>query len=63
MKKSVLDKIFLIVLGGSFIGAIFVAVLVFFLTSELYKSLIALIGSPNFIFNPGFLGLEKLLVI
>jgi methyl-accepting chemotaxis protein len=39
----VLDKIFFIVLGGSFIGAIFVAILVFFLTSELHKSLIVLI--------------------
>jgi methyl-accepting chemotaxis protein len=45
MKKSVSDKIFLIVLGGSFIGSTYVAVLVFFLTSELSKSLIALIGS------------------
>jgi HAMP domain-containing protein len=45
MKKSVLDKIFLIVLGGSFIDAVFVALLVFFLTFELSKSLIALIGS------------------
>ncbi|PMP77762.1 MAG: HAMP domain-containing protein, partial [Sulfurihydrogenibium sp.] len=30
-KKSVLDKIFIIVLGGSFIGAILVGVLVYFM--------------------------------
>lgn len=45
MKKSVLDKIFLIILGGSLIGAIFVGVLAFFLTSDPIKSLIAFIGS------------------
>ncbi|EEP60824.1 HAMP domain-containing protein [Sulfurihydrogenibium yellowstonense] len=60
MKKSVLDKIFLIVLGGSFIGAIFVAVLVFFLTSELYKSLIALIGSQILFLIPVF-GIRKII--
>jgi HAMP domain. len=60
MKKSVLDKIFLIVLGGSFIGAIFVAVLVFFLTSELYKSLIALIGSQILFLVPVF-GIRKII--
>jgi HAMP domain-containing protein len=41
----VLDKIFLIVLVGSIIDAIFVAALVFLLTFEPSKSLIALIGS------------------
>jgi hypothetical protein len=55
-----LDKIFLIVLGGSFIGAIFVAVLVFFLTSELYKSLIALIGSQILFLIPVF-GIRKII--
>ncbi|WP_299229496.1 HAMP domain-containing protein [Sulfurihydrogenibium sp.] len=60
MTKSVLDKIFLIVLGGSFIGAIFVAVLVFFLTSELYKSLIALIGSQILFLIPVF-GIRKII--
>ncbi len=60
MKKSVLDKIFLIVLGGSFIGAIFVAVLVFFLTSEFSKSLIALIGSQILFLIPVF-GIRKII--
>ncbi|WP_299238572.1 HAMP domain-containing protein [Sulfurihydrogenibium sp.] len=60
MKKSVLEKIFLIILGGSFIGAIFVAVLVFFLTSELYKSLIALIGSQILFLIPVF-GIIKMI--
>jgi HAMP domain-containing protein len=60
MKKSVLEKIFLIILGGSFIGAIFVAVLVFFLTSELHKSLIALIGSQILFLIPVF-GIRKII--
>ncbi|MBX0312170.1 MAG: HAMP domain-containing protein [Sulfurihydrogenibium sp.] len=60
MKKSVSRKIFLIILGGSFIGAIFVAVLVFFLTSELRKSLIALIGSQILFLIPVF-GIRKII--
>ena len=45
MKKSVLDKISIVVLVGSAIDAIFVALLVFFLTSDPIKSLIAFVGS------------------
>jgi methyl-accepting chemotaxis protein len=60
MKKSVLDKIFLIVLGGSFIDAIFVALLVFFLTFELSKSLIALIGS-QIVFLIRAFGIRKMI--
>jgi len=60
MKKSVLNKIFLVVLGGSFIGAIFVAVIVFFLTSEFSKSLIALISSQILFLIP-VLGIRKII--
>jgi HAMP domain-containing protein len=60
MKKSVSRKIFLIILGGSFIGAIFVAVLVFFLTSELDKSFKAFIGSQILFLIPVF-GIKKII--
>ena len=54
MKKSILDKIFLIVLGGSFIGAVLVGLLVFFLTMDFYKSLIAFVGSQILFLIPVF---------
>ncbi len=55
MKKSVLDKIFYIVLGGSFIGALFVGSLVFFLTSDLVKTLISILASQILFLIPVFL--------
>jgi len=54
MKKSVLRKIFLVVLGVSFIGSTYVAVIVFFLTSDLYKFFIALIGTQILFLIPVF---------
>ncbi len=54
MKKSVLRKIFLVVLGVSFIGSTYVAIIVFFLTSDLYKFFIALIGTQILFLIPVF---------
>jgi HAMP domain-containing protein len=56
----VLGKISLVVLGGSFIGAIFAAVIVFFLTSDLKKSFIVLIGSQILFLIPVF-GIIKII--
>jgi HAMP domain-containing protein len=56
----VLGKISLVILGGSFIGAIFSAVLVFFLTSELDKSFKTLIGSQILFLIPVF-GIRKII--
>ncbi len=55
MKKSVLDGIFFLVLGGSFIGALLVGVLVFFLTSNPINALISIIGSQILFLIPVFL--------
>lgn len=55
MKKSVLDRIFFVVLGGSFIGALLVGVLVFFLTSNPINALISIIGSQILFLIPIFL--------
>jgi nitrogen fixation/metabolism regulation signal transduction histidine kinase len=54
MKKSVLQKIFFVVLGVSFIGSVYVAVIVFFLTSDFLNSLIALIVTQILFLVPVF---------
>lgn len=54
MKKSVLNKIFYIVLGGSFIGTILVGALVFFLTLDLIKTLIFIVASQILFLIPVF---------
>ncbi|GAB6071958.1 hypothetical protein JCM14244_03350 [Venenivibrio stagnispumantis] len=54
-KKSILDQIFFIVLGGSFIGAVLVGVLVFFLTNDLSKALISIVISQIFFILPVYM--------
>jgi methyl-accepting chemotaxis protein len=56
----VLGKISFVILGGSFIGAIFSAVLVFFLTSDPKKSFMVLIGSQILFLIPVF-GIIKII--
>lgn len=54
MKKSVLNKIFYIVLGGFFIGTILIGALVFFLTLDLIKTLIFIVASQILFLIPVF---------
>lgn len=54
-KKSILDQIFFIVLGGSFIGAVLVGVLVFFLTNDFSKALISIVISQIFFILPVYM--------
>jgi len=54
-KKSILDQIFFIVLGGSFLGAVLVGVLVFFLTNDFSKALISIVISQIFFILPVYM--------